>query len=87
MATDLTPDETQERALSEIFHGDHRDADGDRAGLDDPTLVAALPAEPTITVWCSECQEAVVIRDPHAFVLGMHQRVCRELERLNGVEA
>jgi hypothetical protein len=49
-----------------------------------------LPADPEprgVTVWCSECGEAVVIRDVHAYVLGLHQRVCHELERVNGVDA
>jgi hypothetical protein len=41
--------------------------------------------EPTrATVWCPECQEPVVVKDVHAFLLGVHQRVCAELTPLNG---
>ena len=42
-------------------------------------------AEPTkITVFCPECNEVVVITDAHAFLLGLHQRVCGELAAVNG---
>jgi hypothetical protein len=46
---------------------------------------APVVPEPTkVTVYCPECQEAVVILDVHAFLLGLHQRVCVELTAVNG---
>jgi hypothetical protein len=43
-----------------------------------------LPEPAKATVYCPECQEAVVILDVHAFLLGLHQRVCGELAAVNG---
>lgn len=54
---------------------------------DDRVPVLPAPEQTRVTVWCPECQEAVLIHDAHAFVLGIHQRVCSELERVNGVDA
>lgn len=57
-------------------------------------MVAEPPHEPaadlrplevaSTTVVCPECGEAVKLNDVHAFVLGLHQRVCGELAQLNG---
>ena len=45
----------------------------------------ALPPEPTrVTVWCPECEAHIVVADVHAFLLGLHQRVCLELLHVNG---
>lgn len=49
--------------------------EGDRELLPEPT---------TVTVFCPECTEHVVIVDVHAFLLGLHQRVCGELAAVNG---
>jgi hypothetical protein len=50
-------------------------------GVPEPDLLS----EPTsVTVWCPECSEHVVITDAHAFLLGLHQRVCGELAAVNG---
>jgi hypothetical protein len=43
-----------------------------------------LPEPGKVTVLCPECREAVVIEDVHAFLLGLHQRVCAELVEVNG---
>ena len=43
-----------------------------------------LPEPTTVTVFCPECQEHVVVRDVHALLLGLHQRVCGELAAVNG---
>lgn len=39
---------------------------------------------PSVTVICPECTEVVKVEDIHAFLLGLHQRVCGELAALNG---
>lgn len=43
-----------------------------------------IPEPAKVTVLCPECGEVVVIEDVHAFVLGLHQRVCGELTAVNG---
>ena len=44
-----------------------------------------LLREPTrATAWCPECETHVVVVDVHAFLLGLHQRVCLELLHVNG---
>lgn len=39
-----------------------------------------------IEIICPECGERIAIADVHAFLLGLHQRVCRELVAVNGEE-
>jgi hypothetical protein len=39
-----------------------------------------------VTIVCPECHEIVKVQDIHAFLLSIHQRVCGELELVNGVE-
>jgi hypothetical protein len=46
----------------------------------------SLPEATRVTVFCPECSEIVVVVDAHAFVLGLHQRVCGELAAVNGEE-
>ena len=43
-----------------------------------------LPEPTKVTVFCPECQVHVVVEDVHAFLLGLHQRVCGELAAVNG---
>lgn len=45
---------------------------------------ATLPEPKKVTVFCPECNEVVAIVDVHAFLLGLHQRVCGELAAVNG---
>lgn len=49
-----------------------------------PRESALLPEPTKATVFCPECEEAVVVQDVHAFLLGLHQRVCGELAAVNG---
>jgi hypothetical protein len=52
---------------------------------DEPEPARVLLPEPTsVTVFCPECQEHVAVRDVHALLLGLHQRVCGELAAING---
>lgn len=37
-----------------------------------------------VEVLCPECGDAVRVSDVLAFLLGLHERVCRELESVNG---
>jgi len=50
-----------------------------------PEPEAPVLPEPTkVTIFCPECNEVVAIVDVHAFILGLHQRVCGELAAVNG---
>jgi hypothetical protein len=50
-----------------------------------PEPEAPVLPEPTkVTIFCPECNEVVAIVDVHAFILGLHQRVCVELTAVNG---
>lgn len=50
-----------------------------------PEPEAPVLPEPTkVTVFCPECNEPIIITDVHAFLLGLHQRVCVELTAVNG---
>jgi hypothetical protein len=40
-----------------------------------------------IELICPECGEPIRIADIHAFLLGLHQRVCRDLVAVNGEES
>jgi hypothetical protein len=48
---------------------------------DGPALMRDVPQT---LVWCPECHNHIVIEDMHAFLLGLHQRVCVELMHVNG---
>jgi hypothetical protein len=43
-----------------------------------------LPEVTSVTVVCPEGQSYVRIRDVHAYVLSIHERVCPELVEVNG---
>ena len=43
-----------------------------------------IPEISSVTVVCPECSELVKVRDVHAFLMGLHERVCSELELVNG---
>jgi hypothetical protein len=43
-----------------------------------------LPEPTKVTVFCPECNQAIVVVDVHAFLLGLHQRVCVDLAAING---
>lgn len=38
----------------------------------------------SVTIACPECGDLVKVNDIHAFLLGLHQRVCSELAQVNG---
>ena len=63
----------------------HPATDDDTAPMLTPEPEPTVLPEPTkVTVFCPECNEHVVITDAHAFLLGLHQRVCGELAAVNG---
>jgi hypothetical protein len=47
----------------------------------EPTV---LPEPAKVTIMCPECSEVIVVADVHAFLLGLHERVCGELAAVNG---
>jgi hypothetical protein len=43
-----------------------------------------LPEPTSVTILCPECSEIISVKDIHALLLGLHQRVCGELAAVNG---
>jgi len=43
-----------------------------------------LPEPTSVTILCPECAEIISVKDIHALLLGLHQRVCGELAAVNG---
>jgi hypothetical protein len=53
--------------------------------VNEPKSEPDLMPEPTsVTILCPECSEIVSVKDIHALLLGLHQRVCVELTAVNG---
>jgi len=63
----------------------HPATDDDATAMLTPEPEPALMPEPTsVTVLCPECSEIVSVKDIHALLLGLHQRICGELAAVNG---